>query len=173
MKWWHVLGAILLGLLLGLWTVGVRFSLPILFFCEPILPLLVAFFLFRSRGKAWIFGLIAFFILDVYQIRPWPIGIWFVLIFLSVSEMAVRYVIANRSFYSALGLLLVGRLIGFFLIRWSGDRVGLWQPPDGSFGTILGFLFTCLADLFLLWIFSALCLNGWVVFRRQKRAHIL
>lgn len=147
---WRALGWIFAWLLAILFTLGVRPFIPALLPFEPCIPLLV---LSVTLGRPRIIIpliILAGVTLDAFQPFSGPIALLALLGLALLTWLTLRFLLASRSFYSAVIMTIVARLLIAGLISLLGSEYALWSGDRAVFTP--GFLvLTILLDaLFLL-----------------------
>lgn len=134
-----------------LWSVGIRPFIPALLPFEPFMPLLVLALMLGPTKLVFPLILFGGMVFDAFQPFPFPVAFYALLLISACVGGAVRFLLAGRSFYSAVLLVALMRALlagGLYLLGpgaavWAGDRAVL---TSGSF-----FLVTTLVDaVFLL-----------------------
>jgi len=96
--------------------------------------------------------LIGGLLLDAFQPFPHPIA-FFVLLGLScLIGLAIRFVLASRSFYSALILVLISRILIALAVYGFGAGVAVWPAEKAVLSNPLFLLITTACDAVLLLI---------------------
>ncbi len=135
-----------------LWSVAIRPFVPGFLPIEPCIPLLVLSLMLGPLRVVVPFILISGLLFDAFQPFPLPIAFYALILVALLVGVAVRFLLAGKSFYSALLLVIIARvtlagslfLLGPDAAIWSADRSVLLSP--------LFFLLTSLIDAILLLI---------------------
>lgn len=147
---WRTGTWIVVWVLAVLFTVAVRPFIPVFYLFEPCLPLLI---LSITLGRPRIvFPLIisAGLVIDAFQPFPEPLALFVLLGVAFLAWIALPFLLANRSFYSAVILVIVARLLIAGLIKLLGADYAVWSGDQAVF-TPLFFLVVIIFDsLFLL-----------------------
>lgn len=119
----HIL-AVLLGLLAGVWEVAVWPFLPPFASIRPLLPLAVLTLIASGRSRALVTAASAGLLLDLYSVGTFDLATlrWVGLVLL--LDVLARHFLTNRSIYSALALVFIGRLV---------ERASAWLFGELSF----------------------------------------
>ena len=143
---------IIVWLLALVWCLGVRRFVPGLFPIEPYVPFLVASLMLGPLRLVIPLILVGGLLLDVFQPFPHPIA-FFVLLGLScLIGLAIRFVLASRSFYSALILVLISRILIALAVYGFGAGVAVWPAEKAVLSSPLFLLITTVCDAILLLI---------------------
>lgn len=143
---------VLAWLLALVWCLGVRPFIPASLPIEPCLPLLVASLMLGPLRVIVPLIMVGGLLIDAFQPFPQPLAFFFFLVFSALVGLSVRFILARRSYYSALILVIVSRLLLAGVLYALGPGAALW-PADRAVVLNPLFLFvTTLADAFLLLI---------------------
>lgn len=137
--------ASLLGVLAGLWEVGVSGFLPTsLAAFKPIVPIMVIFIVASTRLRALSFAVAAALILDAYTGFAYDFAIIrFALLVFSLDLVLTQF-LTNRSVYATAALALMARSLDWFsvwIFSWLGfvfERSPyIWHLPSSWFMTLI------------------------------------
>ncbi len=137
---------IILGFLAGFWEISVRPFLPSAFQLHPLLPLIVLLMNVSSRPRLLAAAIAGAFILDLFAITAPDLALLRYAGIILILDLFARHLLTNRSLYSSLGLVLIGRVleygsawvIGHFLIWLGIGTIWVRQPS---------FFISCLWDV--------------------------
>ncbi len=136
--------------LMIIWCIAIRPFLPGVLFIEPCLPFLVASLMLGPTRLVVPLMVVSGLLLDVFQPFPRPMA-FFVLLGLSgLCSLAIRFVLASRSFYSALVLVAVSRVLVAVLVYGLGAGAAVWPAEKAVLMYPGFFLLTTVFDTCLL-----------------------
>lgn len=102
---------ILLGLCVGAWEMMVYPFLPTWLAWRPLLPIAVLLLLVHGRGAALACVLAGSVILDTYQVAFSDLAFFRYALVIVMLNFFLRQWLTNRSLYTALGLMVIGRAV--------------------------------------------------------------
>lgn len=137
------------GLML-IWCVAIRPFVPGLLPIEPCIPLLIAGLMLGPLRLIIPLTVLTGLLFDAFQPFPQPFALVGLIGISCLVGLAVRFILASRSFYSALILVIVSRsvLAGFVYLLGSG--AAMWPAEKAVLLSPLFFLVTTLVDATLL-----------------------
>lgn len=134
-----------------IWCLAIRPFIPGLLPLEPCMSLIIISLMLGPLRVVVPAILIGGLLFDAFQPFPAPVALYAFLLISLLVGLAVRFILASRSFYSALILVILMRIVlagGLYLLGpgaavWAADRAILLNPAF--------FLLTTVADaIFLL-----------------------
>lgn len=153
--------AALLGLFVGLWEIAVLPFLPAIFGLKPIIPVLVLLLVGSGRAKAFVTAIATGLVVDIFSVVVFDVstirlvGIVFFLDFLA------QRLLTNRSLYTALALVLIGRSADFatswlfsFFDSWISSVPFSWSGGANLWMTVGWDLLTVGIGFFLIAAFT-------------------
>ncbi len=133
------------------WCVGIRPFLPIVFPLEPCIPLLVASLMLGPLRLVIPMFLLSGILLDAFQPFPQPVAFFALFGVALLVGLSVRFILANRSYYSALILVVVSRVLIAGCLLLVGPGFAAWPADRAFIASPIFLLVTTLIDaLFLL-----------------------
>ncbi len=142
---------ILLWLVMLVWCLALRPFVPALLPFEPCIPLVIAGLMLGPLRLIIPLVVLSGFLFDAFQPFPQPIALIVLLALSALVGLAVRFLLASRSFYSALVLVIIARILIAGLVYLLGPGAALWPAERAILSSPLFFLVTTLADaVFLL-----------------------
>lgn len=133
------------------WCLAVRPFIPGLLPLEPCMPLLIASLMLGPLRVVVPLIIVSGLLFDAFQPFPLPVALYAFLLVTLLVGLAVRFILAGRSFYSALILVVLMRVLlagGLYLL---GPGAAVWAAERAILLNPLFFLLTTLADaIFLL-----------------------
>ena len=109
MKTW--LPALLLGTLAGLWEAAALPFLPSWMAVRPLLPLLVVFLVINVRRPTKPMAVIGALFIDVFAVAAPDLAVIRYLVICYVLDAVAQRWLTNRSLYTSLGLVVIGRIL--------------------------------------------------------------
>lgn len=127
----RLIAALLLGILAGLWEVGISgFLPPFLSALKPVIPVMVLFIVASNRVRALTFVLTAAAILDAYTGFTFDFSFIRYALLVFVLDLVLSQFLTNRSVYATAMLAVMARLLDWitlWLFSWIG--FGLNKSP--------------------------------------------
>jgi len=122
----NLLAACAIGLLAGLWESAVQPFLPAWFAVQPILPIIALFLIVGARREAFTVAVSGALLKDAFAVTAPDLAILrLVVITFALFSVGQRF-LTNRSLYTSLGLVVIGRIL---------DQAGAWL-----FGSVVSWL---------------------------------
>ena len=152
MSTWRIISWSLVWVLTIVWCIGIRPFVPALLPFEPCLPILVLSVMLGPLRAIVPLVCVTGLFLDAFQPFPEPYAIFFVIGYAFLVWSAARFVLAGRSFYSALILVLLGRLLIAGVLTALGPEAAIWSGDRAVIHSALFFFLTSVVDALVLLI---------------------
>lgn len=142
---------IVVWLAMLVWCLAIRPFVPGFLFLEPCIPLLIASLMLGPLEVVIPLLVLSGLLFDAFQPFPQPVALFALLGISTLVGLGVRFILASRSFYSALILVIVSRLLIAGLMYLLGSGAATW-PAERAILTSPAFFFltTCADAAFLL-----------------------
>ncbi|MBP9762385.1 hypothetical protein KBD34_02095 [Patescibacteria group bacterium] len=137
---------ILAWLLMLIWSLGIRPFIPAALVIEPCIPLLVLSLMVGPLRVVLPFILLTGLLFDAFQPFPRSIAFFSLSLFSFLVWLAVRFILASRSFYSALILVILMRAALAGILFALGPSFGLFAAERAVLQNPLFFFLTTLVD---------------------------
>lgn len=157
----RVILLVLIGLILGLWEVAVLPFLPSFFAFRPILPCLVLILIASQLSNALIVAALSGLLIDIFTLGPLTFAAGRLLVTVLILHVIFQRLLTNRSLYTTIALVLIGRTVeqalAWMILRLShlfGDatlvpvfdlsfvRLLIWDAGIVAIGFFLVVIFT-------------------------------
>lgn len=140
----------LVWFLVLVWSLGIRPFIPLALPIEPFVPLLVASLMLGPWRIIVPLLLISSFLFEAFQPFPQPSAFFVFFMVAVLVWLAIRFVLATRSYYSALILTVVSRAVIAGLVFLLGTGAAVFQADKTVLLSPIFLLLTTLSDAILL-----------------------
>lgn len=133
------------------WCLAIRPFVPGLLPFEPCVPLLIASLMLGPLRIVLPLVLMSGLLFDAFQPFPQPVALLVLIGLSGLVGLAIRFILATRSFYSALILVILARVLIAGFVYALGPGAAVWPAERSVVISPLFFFVTTLGDaLFLL-----------------------
>jgi hypothetical protein len=129
-----------------IWSLGVRPFIPAALIIEPCIPLLILSLMVGPLRVVIPFIVLTGLLFDAFQPFPRSIAFFSLSLFSFLVWLAVRFVLASRSFYSALVLVILTRAALAGMLFALGPAFALFSAERAVLQSPLFFFLTTIVD---------------------------
>ena len=148
----RVFSWVLVWFLMIVWCVAIRPFVPSLLFLEPAIPLLVASLMLGPLRIVLPLMLVSGLVFDAFQPFPQTVALYTFIGISVLIGLSIRFILASRSFYTALVLIILTRLGIAGLLYLLGPGAALWPGDRAMLQSPLFFLLLTVTDVVFLLI---------------------